>query len=72
MLIGKPVFDTNSMRVLLTKIHNGIYKVPLNLSKEVISFLNEMLQYHPEQKLNILELSKHVFLTRDIKDFHYN
>ena len=70
MLIGKHVFDTNSMREFIYKIQNGGYKVPTNLSLEVISFLNAMLQYNPHDRLNTLELSKHVFLTRDIKDFH--
>ena len=70
MLIGKHVFDTNSMRNLLYKIDKGEYKVPTNLSQEVISFLNAMLQYDSHDRLNTLELSKHVFLTKDIKDFH--
>ena len=70
MLIGKHVFDTNSMKELIFKIANGGYKVPTNLSLEVISFLNAMIQHESDDRLNTLELSKHVFLTRDIKDFH--
>ena len=70
MLIGKPAFDAEDMEDLVKKIENGTYSVPTNLSKEVISFLNAMLQYDSHDRLNTLELSKHVFLTRNIKDFH--
>ena len=29
-----------------------------------------MLQYDSHARLNSLELSRHVFLTKDVKDFH--
>ena len=69
LLIGKPAFDAEDMDDLVSKIENGTYNVPTNLSKEVISFLNAMLQYDSHQRLNSLELSRHVFLTKDVKDF---
>ena len=70
MLIGKSAFDAEDMEELVSKIENGTYSVPTNLSKEVISFLNAMLQYDSHDRLNSLELSRHVFLTRNVKDFH--
>ena len=70
MLIGKSAFDAEDMDELVSKIENGTYSVPTNLSKEVISFLNAMLQYDSHDRLNSLELSRHVFLTRNVKDFH--
>ena len=70
MLIGKSAFDAEDMDDLVQKIEDGTYTVPTNLSREVISFLNAMLQYDSNQRLNSLELSRHVFLTRDVKDFH--
>ena len=69
LLIGKPAFDAEDMDDLVSKIEDGTYSVPTNLSKEVISFLNAMLQYDSHQRLNSLELSRHVFLTKNIKDF---
>ena len=69
MLIGKSAFDAEDMDELVSKIEDGTYTVPTNLSKEVISFLNAMLQYDSHQRLNSLELSRHVFLTKDVKDF---
>ena len=70
MLIGKSAFDAEDMDELVSKIEDGTYTVPTNLSREVISFLNAMLQYDSHARLNSLELSRHVFLTKDVKDFH--
>ncbi len=70
LLIGKSAFDAEDMEELVSKIEDGTYTVPTNLSSEVISFLNAMLQYDSHARLNTLELSRHVFLTRDVKDFH--
>ena len=70
MLIGRSAFDAEDMEDLVSKIENGDYSVPTNLSREVISFLNAMLQYDSHARLNSLELSRHVFLTRNVRDFH--
>ena len=70
MLIGRSAFDAEDMEELVSKIENGDYSVPTNLSREVISFLNAMLQYDSHARLNSLELSRHVFLTRNVRDFH--
>ena len=69
MLIGKSAFDADSMQELVEKIESGSYKLPSYLSKEVISFLNGMLQYKPQQRLNANDLSRHHFLTHNIRDF---
>ena len=53
MLIGKCVFNAEDLDELVQKVENGTYTVPTNLSKEVISFLNGMLQYDPNQRLTI-------------------
>ena len=69
MLIGKATFEASTMRELQAKIEKGEYTLPTTLSKEAVSFLNAMLQYDPKCRLNAEELSRHHFLTRDIKDF---
>ena len=69
MLIGKSVFDAEDLDDLVTKVENGTYTVPTTLSKEVISFLNGMLQYDSNQRLTIEELANHRFLTKNVKDF---
>jgi len=69
MLIGKSAFDAEDMDDLVNKIEEGKYRVPTSLSKEVISFLNGMLQYDSTKRLTIEQLSVHPFLTKKVKDF---
>ena len=70
MLIGKCVFNAEDLEELVEKVENGTYSVPTTLSKEVISFLNGMLQYDASTRLNIDQLANHVFLNKNVKDFH--
>ena len=69
MLIGKATFEADSINELVKKVENGEYTLPSTLSKEVVSFLNAMLQYDPKIRLSAEELSRHHFLTKNIKDF---
>ena len=69
MLIGRAAFDAEDMDDLVNKIEAGKYKVPTSLSKEVVSFLNGMLQYDPNARLTIDQLAEHQFITKNVKDF---
>ena len=69
MLIGKSAFDAEDMEDLCNKIEDGSYQIPTNMSHEVISFLNGMLQYDPNIRLSAEQLSRHAFLTKDVKEF---
>ena len=69
MLIGNSPFDAYNMQELVAKIEEGTYKVPTNLSREVVSFLNGMLQYDPNKRLTAENLSNHAFLTKNVADF---
>ena len=69
LLIGKAVFDAKTMNDLVDKVQNGNYTVPKTVSKEVVSFLNGMLQFDAKQRLSAEELSKHDFLTKNISEF---
>ena len=70
MLIGQSVFDANDMRGLERKVEKGSYSVPTTLSKEMVSFLNGMLQYDSKLRFSANELDQHHFLTKDISEFH--
>ena len=72
LLIGCPAFEASSYEQLLEKIEKGEYRIPhqVTLSIEAISFLNGMLQYNPERRLDVFELSKQYFLTRNVSNFH--
>lgn len=72
LLIGCPAFEASSYEELIEKIEKGNYRIPhdIVLSKEAISFLNGMMRYDPKTRLNIDELAKQQFLTRDASSFH--
>jgi serine/threonine protein kinase len=69
MLIGKSAFNSKSMEELVRKVESGSYNIPTNLSKEVVSFLNAMLQYNPQKRLSSNELARHQFLTKNVNTF---
>ena len=72
MLIGRSAFDAEDMEELVDKIESGKYQIPTNLSKEVISFINGMLQYDSKNRMNCEQLSKHPFLTKDKNEANSN
>ena len=69
MLIGKAAFDADDMDELIEKIEKGKYRVPTTLSREVVSFLNGMLQYDSKARLTADQLNEHPFLRKDVKNF---
>ena len=69
MLTGSKVFNGRNQKDLFNKVEKGNITLPSYLSKEVISFLLGMLQYTPNKRLNIEQLSKHEFLNKNVKDF---
>ena len=71
MLMGEYAFVGNSVQEISSKIEEGTFKVPINLAKETISFLINMLQYDAEKRSNASELSKHPFLNKSVDDFTY-
>ena len=69
MLIGQSVFNADTMNELVKKVENGSYSVPTSVSREVVSFLNGMLQYDGNNRLSAEELAKSPFLTKRVSDF---
>ena len=70
MLIGESAFSAEEIDELVSKIEEGKYNVPTDLSKEVVSFLNGMLQYDPKKRLTIDQLYNHPFIRNSIDTFH--
>ena len=68
--IGKCAFDAEKIDELIQKVEKGEYMIPTSLSKELISFINGMLQYDPKQRLTIEQLSNHNFLNMNPSQFH--
>ena len=73
LFVGWSPFESNSYKELLEKLEKGIYTIPnkIILSKESICFLNSMLQYDSQRRLKIEELTKQLFLNKDVKTFHH-
>ena len=71
MLTGEYAFIGDSLEEISSKIEKGTFKIPINLSKETITFLSEMLQYDVEKRSSAAQLSKHPFLNKHIDDFSY-
>ena len=69
MLVGHMAFCGTSMQELYQKVRQGTYTLPSNLSEEVVSFINGMLQTNPNSRLSAKELKKHPFLVKNIQQF---
>ena len=71
MLTGEQLFNASGINELQKKIELGYYKLPikLNLTEELISFINGMLQYDGDLRLTADELSKHDFLVKNVNNF---
>ena len=69
LLTGHYLYDALNMKELVRLTQEGIIKISANLSKETISFLNYMLIYDPEKRLDINQLSMHKFIINDVKNF---
>ena len=44
MVVGTKPFNATSMEELFQKVKKGKYSLPLTLSKEIVDFINKMLQ----------------------------
>ena len=72
MLTGETLFpDAKNSISLMEKVEQGDYKIPLNydLSNEVLSFLNAMLQYNPDKRYSAVQLLQHDFIVKNVQNF---
>ena len=69
MLVGHIPFTGGNMEELFQRVKKGKYALPLTLSKEVVSFINGMLQQDPNQRMTAEQLSNHEFLTKHPSQF---
>ena len=69
MLVGHMAFSGTSMQELYQKVKKGTYSLPTNVSEEVFSFINGMLQKDPNKRLSASQLMKHNFLVKNVKQF---
>ena len=69
MVVGHMAFSGSSMEELFQKVKKGNYSLPMTLSKEVVSFINGMLQQDPNKRLTANQLLNHEFLTKHPSQF---
>ena len=69
LITGERVFNGKSLDQIYEKVEEGNYSLPLSLSKEIVSFINGMLQYDPKKRLTIEKLAAHPFLKKNVKEF---
>ena len=69
MVVGTKAFSGISTDEVFQKVKKGTYSLPLTLSKEVVEFINNMLQQDPNQRLTANELLYHDFLTKHPSQF---
>ena len=69
MLVGHIPFTGKSFEELFQRVKQGKYSLPMSLSKEVVSFINGMLQQDPNQRLTAQQLLYHDFLVKHPSQF---
>ena len=70
MIMGYSPFRATNMQELYQKVKKGNYILPSNLSEEIVSFINSMLQQDDEERADADELLNHKFLVNDVSTFH--
>ena len=66
MITGQKIFSGKNREEVVKKVENGNYHLPIYLSKEIVSFLIGMLKYDEKMRLSADELSRHIFLTKNV------
>ena len=73
LLTGKPPFIGKNFNEIFKNIMDGKYTLPSSItaSIEIITFINGLLQYYPEKRLNWEQIKNHPFLTKNIENFTF-
>lgn len=62
-MVGKPPFETNSLKETYARISKCDYNLPPNLNKNASSLITKMLQFDPKKRPQISEIMKADFFT---------
>eukprot|EP00826_Nyctotherus_ovalis_P064106 TRINITY_DN9399_c0_g1_i7.p1 TRINITY_DN9399_c0_g1~~TRINITY_DN9399_c0_g1_i7.p1 ORF type:complete len:595 (-),score=89.53 TRINITY_DN9399_c0_g1_i7:157-1941(-) len=67
MLVGKPPFESKSVKQTYKRIYNGQYTIPAtaNLSQEAIGLIRRILVPTPESRPSLEEIMKDPFMTKN-------
>lgn len=73
LLTGKPPFLGKNTNEIFKQVIEGKYSLPSSLivSVEIMTFINGLLQFYPEKRLNWSQIKSHPFLTKNIENFTF-
>ena len=73
LLTGKDLFEGDKDEDIYKKIMEGKYNLPSSLyaSVEIITFLNGLLQYYPDKRMDWEQIKSHPFLNNNVENFTY-
>ena len=67
MVVGELPFNAQNLEELCKKVEIGKYNIPSTLSKEIVSFINGMLQKDFNKRLTANQLLNHEFLKKQFQ-----
>lgn len=72
LLVGHPPFYASDHKQIFAGIMNGTYSLPKNMkiSIEAVAFINGLLQFSAEDRLNWNNIKSHPFIVNDTQSFH--
>ena len=73
LLTGKHAFSGNNNNEIFKKIMEGKYFFPTTqiISFEILSFINGLLQFYPERRMNWEQIKSHPFITNNVEQFKF-
>ena len=73
LLTGQHAFPGDNNNDIFNRIMEGKYFFPTTLiiSFEILSFINGLLQFNPERRMNWEQIKSHPFITNNVKDFRF-
>lgn len=67
MLVGKPPFDTDGVRMTLTRVVKGSYQLPNHISAQAKDLIQRLLRKLPSERLPLTGGFHRVFLLEFIR-----
>uniref|UniRef100_A0A3B4A7Z4 Serine/threonine-protein kinase PLK4 n=1 Tax=Periophthalmus magnuspinnatus TaxID=409849 RepID=A0A3B4A7Z4_9GOBI len=65
-LMGRPPFDTDTVKHTLSKVVLGEYEMPTHVSMEAQDLINQLLQRDPAQRPSLSAVLDHPFMTHSL------
>ena len=73
LLTGQHAFSGKDNNEIFNKIMEGKYFFPTTqiISFEILSFINGLLQFNPERRMNWEQIKSHPFITNNVEQFRF-